>query len=346
MKRSGRILLAAVAMAGVAAGAEAQETVVKVGVVRSMANGAILLAMEKGYFKEVGIKVELEDLQSSATAMASLAQGQLNIIAGGVSAGYFNALEKNLPIIITVDRVTTPIRHNLMIRADLKDQIKEIKDLKGKVIASNAPGSISTYEIGKILAKGGLAFTDVEIKNLPFPQYAVALTNKSVDAALTIPPFTYSLADKNIALPFAEADEIVEPRPLTIAVNLTNTDWAKANQQLVRNYYVALMRGVRDYCQAYHGGALRKELIDLLVKTGTEQRPELLHKYPWPARNLNGKLNVASLLDIQDWYVQNNFTRARFPVERLADNSYVDQANQKLGPFVLENKDSKLAGCR
>jgi NitT/TauT family transport system substrate-binding protein len=346
MKRSGRILLAAVAMAGAAAGAKAQETVVKVGVVRSMANGAILLAMEKGYFKEIGVKVELEDLQSSATAMASLAQGQLNIIAGGVSAGYFNALEKDLPIIITVDRVTTPIRHNLMIRADLKDQIKEIKDLKGKVIASNAPGSISTYEIGKILAKGGLAFTDVEIKNLPFPQYAVALTNKAVDAALTIPPFTYSLADKNIALPFAEADEIVEPRPLTIAVNLTNTDWAKANQQLVRNYYVALMRGVRDYCQAYHGGALRKELIDLLVKTGTEQRPELLHKYPWPARNLNGKLNVASLLDIQDWYVQNNFTRARFPVERLADNSYVDQANQKLGPFVLENKDSKLAGCR
>jgi NitT/TauT family transport system substrate-binding protein len=334
-------------MAGVVAvGAEAQETVVKVGVVRSMANGAILLAMEKGYFREIGVKVELEDLQSSATAMASLAQGQLNIIAGGVSAGYFNALEKDLPIIITVDRVTTPIRHNLMIRADLKDQIKEIKNLKGKVIASNAPGSISTYEIGKILAKGGLAFTDVEIKNLPFPQYAVALTNKAVDAALTIPPFTYSLADKNIALPFAEADEIVEPRPLTIAVNLTNTDWAKANQQLVRNYYVALMRGVRDYCQAYHGGALRKELIDLLVKTGTEQRPELLHKYPWPARNLNGKLNVASLLDIQDWYVQNNFTRARFPVERLADNSYVDQANQKLGPFVLENKDSKLAGCR
>lgn len=346
MNRSGRILLAAAAMAGIAATAEAQETVVKVGVVRSLANGAILLAMEKGYFREIGVKLELEDLQSSATAMASLAQGQFNIIAGGVSAGYFNALEKELPITITVDRVTTPIRHNLMIRADLKDQIKAIKDLKGKVIASNAPGSISTYEIGKILAKGGLAFTDVEIKNIPFPQYSVALTNKAVDAALTIPPFTYGLIDNNIALPFAEADEIVEPRPLTIAVNLVNTDWAKANERLVRNYYVALMRGVRDYCQAYHGGSARKQLIDLLVKTGTEKRPELLHKYPWPARNLSGKLNVASLLDIQDWYVQNNFTRAKFAADRLVDNSYIDQANQKLGPFVLENKDSKLPGCR
>ena len=192
----------------------------------------------------------MPELQSSATGMAGLAQGQLNIIAGGVSAGYFNALEKNLPIIITVDRVTTPIRHNLMIRTDLKDQIKEIKDLKGRVIASNAPGSISTYEIGKILARAGLAFTDVEIKNIPFPQYAVALTNKAVDAALSIPPFTYNLVDKGIALPFAEADEIVQPSPMTIAVNLVNTEWAKPNQPLLRNYYVALMRGVRDYCQA------------------------------------------------------------------------------------------------
>jgi NitT/TauT family transport system substrate-binding protein len=344
MNRIGPIALAAAAAIGTAA--HAQETVIKVGVVRSMANGAILMAMERGYFKEIGVRVQLEDLQSSATGMASLAQGQLNIIAGGVSAGYFNALEKNLPIIITVDRVTTPIRHNLMIRADLKGQIKEIKDLKGKVVASNAPGSISTYEIGKILAKAGLSFADVEVKNIPFPQYAVALTNKAVDAALAIPPFTYNLEEKGIALPFAEADDIVEPSPMTIAVNLTNTDWAKANQPLVRSYYVALMRGVRDFCQAYHGGAIRKEMIDVLIKTGTEQRPELLHKYPWPARNLDGKLNITSLLDVQDWFVQNNFTRAKFPAERLVDNTYVDYANAKLGPFVLENKASPLAGCR
>jgi NitT/TauT family transport system substrate-binding protein len=346
MTRTAATVLVATAFASIAVGAAAQENVVKVGTVRSMANGAILMAMEKGYFREVGIKVQLEDLQSSATAMASLAQGQLHIIAGGVSAGYFNALEKDLPIIISVDRVTTPIRHNLMVRADLKDQIRDIKALKGKVIASNAPGSISTYEIGKILAKAGLAFSDVEIKNIPFPQYAVALTNKAVDAALAIPPFTYNLVDKNIAVPFAEADEIVEPSPMTIAVNLVNTDWSKSNQPLVRNYYVALMRGVRDYCQAYHGGSIRKEMIDLLVKTGTEQRPELLHKYPWPARNLSGRLNLASLLDVQDWYAQNNFTRTKFPAERLLDASYVEYANQKLGPFELENKASSLTGCR
>ena len=341
-----RFFLASLALAAGTWSVHAAETTIKVGVVRSLANGAILMAQEKGYFKEVGIKVELELVQSSSTGMAGLAQGALNIIAGGVSAGYFNALEKNLPIIIAVDRVTTPIRHNLMIRTDLKDRIKSLKDMKGKVVASNAPGSITTYEVGKMLETVGLTIHDVEIKNMPFGQFAVALKNKAVDAVLAIPPFTYNLAENNFAIPFAEPDELVKPSPMTIAVNLVNTDWSKPNQPLVRNYFLALTRGIRDYCNAYHGGSIRKQLIDLLVKSGTEKREALLHKYPWPARNLSGKLNVASLLDIQDWYVKNKFTKAKFPVERLVDNSYAEYAEQKLGPFVLENKDSKLPGCR
>jgi NitT/TauT family transport system substrate-binding protein len=338
-------LLAGLGLAGLSSVATAEETI-KLGVVRSMANGALLMAEDKGYFKQAGIKVELEYLQSSATGMAGLAQGQLNIIAGGVSAGYFNALDKNLPIIITIDRVTTPIGHNLMIRPDLKDQIKSLKDLKGKVVASNAPGSISTYEIGKMMETVGMSIADVEIKNIPFGQYALALKNKAVDAALTIPPFTYSMTESGLAIPFAAADELVRPRPLTIAVHLLNTEWAKSRQELLRNFYVAVTRGIRDYCNAYHRGANRQALIDLLISSKTESRPELLNKYPWPARNLTGKLNAESLLDIQDWYLKNKFTTAKFPLERVVDYSYSDYAQQKLGPFTIENKDSKTPGCR
>jgi NitT/TauT family transport system substrate-binding protein len=345
MKTVGRILIAGLTFAGVSSASHAEETI-KMGVVRSLANGALLLAQENGYLKQAGIKLELEYLQSSATGMASLAQGQLNIIAGGVSAGYFNALDKNLPITITIDRVTTPIRHNLMLRADLKGSVKSLKDLKGKVIASNAPGSISTYEIGKMMESVGMSIADVEIKNIPFPQYAVALTNKAVDAALAIPPFRYSLEDNNLAVPFVEADEIVKPAPLTIAVHLVNTEWAKQKQELLQKFYVAVMRGIRDYCNAYHNGSNRKALIDLLVSSKTETRPALLHKYAWPARNLTGKLNADSLLDVQDWFLKNKFITAKQPLERLVNYSYADYAQKQLGPFTLENKDSKLPGCR
>ena len=86
---------------------------------RSISNSAELMAIERGYFKEVGIKPEIELIESSANAIALLAQNQFQIVAGGISAGYFNALEKDLPITIVTDRVSTPIGHNLMLRPDL-----------------------------------------------------------------------------------------------------------------------------------------------------------------------------------------------------------------------------------
>jgi hypothetical protein len=73
---------------------------------------------------------------------------------------------------------------------------------------------------------------------------------------------------------------------------------------------------------------------------------ELLYKYPWPARDPNGRANVASLLDIQAWYVKAGLSQAQFPAERIVSDVYVDHAVEKLGPFTVENKASPLAGCR
>jgi NitT/TauT family transport system substrate-binding protein len=341
----GRLVPACFAMIALCGSAGA-ETTLRIGMARSTSNSAELMATERGYFKEHGIKLEQDDIESSANVIALLAQGRYQLVAGGISAGYFNAIEKDLPITILADRVSTPIGHNLMIRPDLKDEIKAIKDLKGKVIASNGPGSVSTYEVGKILETVGLTINDVEIKILPFTQMGVAFTNKAIDAAIVIPPFVWSFEEQKLAVPFASVDELVNPQPMTIAVIMANTDWVKKNRDLVRNYVTAWLRGVRDYCQAYHGGSTRDAVIKALVDSGTERRPELLHKYPWPARSPDGRVNVASMLDIQAWYVKNKLANVQFPAERLVDTSYADFARGKLGPFVPENKDSKLPGCR
>jgi len=83
-----------------------------------------------------------------------------------------------------------------------------------------------------------------------------------------------------------------------------------------------------------------------VIPLSSERRPELLHKYPWPARSPNGRVNMASMLDMQDWYVANKLSTAKLPPEKLLDLSYADYANKKLGPFALANKDSKTPGCR
>src|SRR5262249_43242736 len=319
--------------------APAQETTVRIGNAPSIASGALLIAIERGYFREAGIKVVIESLDSAANAIALLAQNQFQIIEGGLAAGYFNALEKDLPITIAMSRVSTPLGHHMMLRTDLKDQIKEIRQLKGRVIATNGPGSVSTYEIGKMLETGGLTLADVDLKVIPFAQYAIAFTNKAIDAALAIHPFTSQLRDLNLAIPFADSDALIEPRPITISVNMINTDWAKRNPEVARNFYLAALRGARDYCQAYHGGGARKEMIDLLVASGTERRPEMLHQYTWPARDPSGRVSIASMLDMQAWYVRNKYVSVAAPGGRLVDMSYVEAAGQKLAPFEVENKD-------
>src|SRR5436190_6076325 len=241
-----RGFIACLAFACGVSAAQAEELTVKVGTVRSISTATILWASEKGYFKDYGIKVATETLDTASNSIALLAQNQLQMVEGGISAGYFNALEKNLPVTMVLDRVSSPLGHNLMLRPDLKDEIKELPQLRGRRIATNGHGAVSTYEVGKLLETAGLTISDVEIKVIPFTQYAVAFANKAIDAAIAIPPFTAQLLDGGHALAFKDPDDLVKPHPLTIAVSMINTDWAKANRELLHNYYLAYLRGIRD----------------------------------------------------------------------------------------------------
>jgi NitT/TauT family transport system substrate-binding protein len=344
--RSIRLAAFGLALAPCLAAPAAAEETIRIGMARSVSNGAELIAIEKGYFRDVGIKVEIDDIDTSANTIALLATNRLQVIAGGISAGYFNAIEKDLPVTIIADRVSTPIGHNLMLRPDLKDKITSLAGLKGKVIASNGAGSVSTYEVGKMLETAGVAISEVDVKIFPFTQMSVAFANKAIDAGIVIPPFVSQFLEQGHAVGFAEPDMLVKPSPMTIAVIMVNTDWAKKNSEVLRNYYTAYLRGVRDYCNAYHGASIKDEIIAALIRRGSERRPELLHKYPWPARSPDGRINTASMLDMQDWFIRNGYSRAKFSAERLVDVSYANFAVQKLGPFIPANKDSKLDGCR
>lgn len=342
-----KMLLAAAAATGLlATTAQAQKPLdkVKVALARSVSNGAMLIAIEKGYFKDAGIDVEMQDIDTAADALSLVAQGQLQIVGAGVSAGYFNAVDRGLPVTITISRVAFPAGHNLMIRPDLKDEIKSMKDMKGRNIASNGPGSISTYEIGKMLEPHGLTLNDVNIKIFPFPQYAVAFANKAVDAGLVIPPWTVAYEKQGIALPFGDADKLV-PGPVTISVNFANTDWLAKNPDVANRFYLAYLKGGREWCQGYHGAPVRKEIIDVLVKSKVETRREVLDGF-WTARPIDGRVNEKSILDVQKFYLEQKMIKKTFPIEKLVDYSFVDWATKQLPKFELINKDSKLDGCK
>ena len=162
---------------------------------------------------------------------------------------------------------------------------------------------------------------------------------------MSIPPFSDAILDRKLGFKLVDIDEAVKPTPMANVVYMINTDWAKKEPKVAHNVFVALARGARDYCQAYHGGPNREYVINLMIekKIGTR---DMLDGRPWAARDPNGRVSEASMLDIQDWFYNEGLVKQKFPIGRLIDSSYADEAAKELGPFDLINKTSQLPGCR
>lgn len=324
----------------------AQEVTIKIGAVRSVANVSVYTGIDKGWYKAAGINVEVEDLDASANVISLLATNRLQVVEGGISAGFFNGVEQKLPIMIAADRTSSPLHHKLLVRQDLEGKVKRISDLKGLRIASNANASVTSYEVGKILESDGVSLSQIDLKIIAFPLMGAAFKNGAIDAALVIQPWASQLHDEKIGFIFADPDDHANPRPLTIAATIINTDWAKKDPELTKRFFVAYMRGVREFCLAYHRGPNRQETVDRAARMGPIKDKGFIEKYPWPGRSMVGEVNVPSLLDIQKYYRQLGTVKTEFTAEQLIDRQWIDHANKELGPLPQINPDSKLAGCK
>jgi NitT/TauT family transport system substrate-binding protein len=339
-------LLAALGAASVACAADAPVEVA-IGVVPAVPAAITFLAVDKGYLRDVGIEAKIEFLDTVSKAIPFIAGNHMQVVqGGGLSVGYFNALVQGLPISMALDTGSSPVYHDILVRPDLKDEIREIKDLKGRNAALVGPGSVAIYELGKLLEDAGMTLKDVEIKFMPFTQMGAGLANKGVDVAMTVPPFGDLNIDKGLGVRWIDPDKLIKPTPMMIASYMYNTDWAAQNPDVARRLFVALARAGREYCQAYHHGPNRAELVDALIAHKAMSDRALADRMDWPARDPNGRFNLASIVDVQDWFFEHGLLKEKAPVERLVDPRYADAAAKQLGSFELINKASPLAGCR
>ena len=326
------------------AGAAAAATVV-IGSVPSPTAVGTYIAVDKGYFRELGIEIDLENAQSAGAVMPLLASNRMQVIEGGIAASYWNALGQGMPVTMAMERGMSPLNHALLVRANLAATIKTVADLKGRSFAEVSPDGIQLYEAGKAIAPAGLHLKDLDLKFIAYPQQLLAFQNGAVDAGMSIPPYSDAIVAQGLGTVLVDIDRAVRPVPMANVVYMINTDWAKGDPKLAHNVFVALARGSRDYCQAYHGGPNRDYVINLMIdkKIGTR---DMLENRPWAARDPNGRISAASILDIEDFFYNEGLIKERFPIARLIDSSYADEAAKELGPFDLLNKSSQRPGCR
>jgi NitT/TauT family transport system substrate-binding protein len=320
---------------------------VTIAIVPSVPAGSTLVAEQKGYFRDAGLDVRIERIDSIGKAVAFLAANHVQVAQGGINAGIFNAIGQGLPVTLALDGGSTPLYHRILVRRDLAAAIKTVADLKGRTVGLSAPGSTSMYELAMTLSTAGLTLKDVEVKHLAFSQMAAALANGALDAALAVAPFTEIAIEQNTAVPWIDPEAgYIKTLPMTSVAYIVNTDWAAKNADAANKLMLALARGNRDYCQAYHHGPDRGEMLDVLMQNKIATDRALLDRMDWQARTPNGEFSLASLVDIQAFFKREGIIDKTAPAERLVDARFAAAAARALGPFEVINKASRLEGCR
>jgi NitT/TauT family transport system substrate-binding protein len=343
---AGRIAIAALALSLTSVAQAQQRIPLTIASVPSVPAASTYLALDKGYFRDAGLEVTVERIDSLSKAVAMVATGRVQVAQGGINAGLYNAIGKGLPVIMALEGGSTPLYHRILLRHELKDAIRTPADLKGRRVALSAPGSNAMYEMGMVLASAGLKLSDIDIKYISFSQMAVALANNAVDAALMVAPFSEVAIEQGIGHAWIDPEPLVPVLPMTNLAYIANADWTKTEREVAQRLFVALARASRDYCQAYHHGPNRGEVIDSLLKHQIVRDRALIERMQWQARNPNGTFSVASLLSMQAFFRQEGLVEKEMPAEKLADTGFAEAAAKALGPFEVTNKASTLQGCR
>lgn len=312
---------------------------VNVGDIGIAANAAVYIAIDKGYFAEEKIDVKLVRVNSGPEGTSLLSTNQIQVLQSGISAALFNAFGRDWPIKIVLPntRQLPGLSSNtLILRNDLREGVKSVKDLKGKRIAVNGPWNAMHFMVGKMLESGGLGIGDVSVVYLPFPDMGPALQTNAIDGAAVSEPFIVQFQERKLAFPYLRAsDVLVKPR-LETAVMLFNRDWISSNPEQAKAFCVAYLKGARDYLDMTRGGPQKKKVIDIIAKYTTLKDTQLYERVQWPYIDPNGEVLLDSLREQQDWLLQNKAITSAVNVDSLMDRALVEYALSKIGRVAVQ----------
>jgi NitT/TauT family transport system substrate-binding protein len=209
----------------------------------------VMIALDKGYFRQLGIEPDMQEFRGSADAVSALAMGQLDVDFGGVTAGFFNSVARGIDARVVAPmniQPPSPGSTPLMAREDLWDSgaIRTARDLRGRKVAVNAPGNGVEYKLYLVLQSVGMGFGDVDITRIGFPEMMVALKNHGIDAAVLAEPFGTLAAQQKLAAFMTKESDLARGDVTTVV--LFSGTLIRERRAVGVRFLQAIIGGIRD----------------------------------------------------------------------------------------------------
>ena len=262
-------------------------------------------ALERGYFKDAGLDLNVTAMVGGAAIAPALASGSLNIGWSNVVSvyqGYLEGFDYRFIANGAVNKRGTNDVFGFQVAED--SPIKSAKDLAGKTIATNTLNNIIQVSGQHWIDSNGGDSSKVKWVEVPFPQMEPALVQKQIDAFVAVEPFVTVPSKVNkrsrvLGYPLGG----IAPR-LLIASYFCSEGWVQKNADTVKAFIAALNRGIDA-----HNANPEEAKTTIAKHTGL--KPEFLKLMALPA--FEKKILESDLQPMIDAAFQYKLINRKFP---------------------------------
>ncbi len=292
---------------------------VRVGHVPSTQWAPLYMALDRGYFDELNVKVQLQAIRLGQDPGGMVARGEVDAVVTDLSARVFNELASGSSFRIVGSMAAFPADGSapvgLEVSKELLDdgKVKTLADLKGRNVAiQDGAGSGSGHLVDLMLRKAGISLKDMTVVNLAVSSMAIGFEIHSLDSALV--PAYYATGIEQQGL----ASLLATPPPGTtwsgLLFNSKFTGWT------AQRFFDALVRAARDLADTPRASA---DTLSILTKY-TGLSGDVLGSVPQYAWNRALRPDVAAIAGLQSTYRDEGLLGygADLPAASVIDGSY------------------------
>ena len=324
-------LIGAAAASGLAAPAIAANKKITVGALRFTSHSGSFIAVERGYFADAGLDVELKFFQAAQPMAVAIASGDVDYAVTAMSGGLINLAQKGAIKVIGGALSEEPgIDGQKVLASDAAYQagLTSCAGLGGKTYGVTQAGSSFHYMGSKIAAAEG-----VEVKFKPLQKVGAiigALKSGQIDAWSIVPHIAKPLAGSGAVHIIGNVADYLPGYQVTTV--FTSAKNAADERGQTGDFLAGFGKGVSDYNSTMIDRAGGDAGVDAMV--------DLIHKYVYVDRprdkaaksiingtmriNEGSKLNIASIRDQLEWFQAEGLVDASITLGDVVDTSYVD----------------------
>jgi ABC-type nitrate/sulfonate/bicarbonate transport system substrate-binding protein len=265
--------LLAFALAAAAGIAAAQDATLRVNVFPGSQNLPIFIGLERGVFAKHGLRIELQNTPNSQEQRSGLAEGKFEIAHAAVDNAVAMVELAGRDVIIVMGGDAS--MNEFMVRPE----IGGFADIRGKVVAVDAPNTAYALVAKKILKNNGLVEgRDYTIRPVggTAQRSAAMASNPELAAGMVNLPFSITVREKGLKS-LGRSRDLVGPYQATGAFVMR--PWAHANSDALERYiaaYIESNRIVMDPANRVAGAAALAARFKLDPKVAEQTVEQLM----------------------------------------------------------------------